>query len=316
VADSSTKFTRETHLGRWEIIYEVRPPTTFTRVHKDGSTETVNVAPYIVKAVLLHLAQWDAPGSEVYQGVRHISHDTDLPAAGVKRALRVLRDAGLLKRTSRGWHETSLSVLDWEALEKLRVPFKSTFAASPKAPPEMSDDEREVLDDLGPAIRPAPEPEVEPAADLVTQVRALPGIGEKLTAKDATWVAASLAKELGEEGATQALSLLAAKPVALLRAASANKSTTGYLRTCAVGAFRDEVIDQAMNVADRIRTREIGYFDFGANEALARAFHAALLSSPAFAAEFEVQEVTQDDGGWSVPLSPRAAAENNEVSNG
>ena len=62
-----------------------------------------------------------------------------------------------------------------------------------------------------------------------------------------------------------------------------------------------------MNVADRIRTREISYFDFGANEALARAFHAALLSSPAFEAEFEVQEVTQDDGGWSVPLSPRAA---------
>lgn len=335
----STKFvaTRETYRGRWEIIYEVRLPTvavtrrdkngktvvenlcTFVRHKKDGSDETVNVAPHIVKAVLLGLAQYDFPGSEVYKGVRNIVHATDVPKPSVDKAIRVLRDAGLLKRTPRGWHETSLSVLDWDALEKLRVPFRSTFSASaPKGPlPDLTEDEQEVLNDLGPAakpvaaVRPTPAPEVEPSTALMTQIRALPHIGEKLPNTDGRWVAARLTEALGEDGATQALSLLAENPAALIRAAGANKSKSGYLRTCAIKAFRDDAVSQAMDVADEIRAGEVNCSRPEGSEAYARAIHGALLSSP-FAQEFEVHEVAQGDAGWWVPLSPLAADKTTE----
>jgi len=308
--DSKAVPTRETAWGRWSIIREVRPPTKFTRRYKDGRTRTENVSPGIVKAVLLDLAQWDAPGSEVYKGVRNISHATGVSKPGVDKALRVLREAGLLKRTPRGIHQTSVSVLDWDRLEALRVPFRDTFVTR-----DANDDD---LDDLDlrpapPVEEPKPEPappsaQVEPSADLVASIRALKHIGDKLSPRDAQWVAANLAARAGEDGAIMALDYVEEK--ALAKASSPDiRKKAAYLLQCTIEAFRVALVDHVLIFAPQIRGSEgaTRMTLVGRSDACMRFYREALVGS--LAEEFEIGELSRDDEqGWFLPITPRAAA--------
>jgi hypothetical protein len=127
--------TRTTSGGRWWILNEVRVPSGYTSPGKpywvDGAqvpsqTKLVGVAPSVTKAVLLNLGQLDySDKRQNWWSVERIAHDTQLSKESVKKAIAVLLQCGILKeRVKRGWHRSSISILDWDLIETLRVPFR------------------------------------------------------------------------------------------------------------------------------------------------------------------------------------------------
>lgn len=121
--------TRDTQWGRWVIIRECRVPCEYTKAagskHAAGKEK---VAPSSVKAVLQELGQWDPKTRTIYQGIASIAHHTQLSERDVKRAIKALREAKLIRvRKSRGLGQTKITELNWDGIEKRRESFSVAF---------------------------------------------------------------------------------------------------------------------------------------------------------------------------------------------
>jgi hypothetical protein len=158
MSKSSQKALRGTHSGRWTIIDECRVPegfTTIPRQHKNKKTgvayttkaKPVSVNPAFTKAVLLALAKWDSgkpdkqgKARQNFTGLESICHSTQLGVRSVKYAIAVLKEAGILRKSWRGFQETCLSHLDWDKIQSLRVEFRADSAPALEAPQDATDD--------------------------------------------------------------------------------------------------------------------------------------------------------------------------------
>jgi hypothetical protein len=251
-----SKPTREKQWGRWAIIQEVRFPDHFKYKTKIGDWKKVMVSPATTKAVALELAQWDEPGKQVYKSVEYMAHNTHVPEDSVYKALRVLKEHKLLRRDPRGLGQSKLSVLDWNALEKLREPFrgKADEDALGSGEPE---DATEAEDGLAseqtidaPASTTAPaqtatslRKKVAAPAAVVDALLALEGADKRLPRADAGSLARGLVKDYGEDWTLFQIGKLSKET--LLRAWNGEtRNPAGYLRDCINKCFREWVRDE------------------------------------------------------------------------
>jgi hypothetical protein len=290
------KPSRLTQWGRWEIIREVRVPTTFERRKQGGTRETITVAAHIVKTVLLDLAQWDDPDATIYKGIANISHATALPSRSVDKALRVLQEHGLLRREVRGLGQTKRSVLDWDKLETLRVPFRDVYVPS-SAP--TSEDDSEGIETPVPITEGIKEP-----SPVAARLLALPHVGKKLTAKDADRLAAALSAKAGEDAAYMAVSVL--KEQTLVNAATA-KNPMGYIRTCLDGK-PEGWLEEGKHVAEGVRNGSIKRveaqkYDAEQRECLVRLWRSLIGD------EVEIPDFEWDGNTWLLDLALREQQE-------
>jgi DNA-binding transcriptional ArsR family regulator len=209
-------------------------------LHQEGSKKhgsaTINVSPHMVKAVLLDLAQWDHEDAEVYKGIANIAHATELPPRSVSQALKVLTEAGILTRKSRGMGKPKLSVLNWSLIESLQQPFAETFSEGAGGATQDPDDQ--------PFTKELPDDGSSSAAKALLELKF---VGEMLAPKDADRVAEGLSKKHGEEALLHAIAELPDKTLAL---ASKSDNPAGYLRACLDNALATKSSTGAVNSSD------------------------------------------------------------------
>jgi DNA-binding transcriptional ArsR family regulator len=218
----ASEASRKDQWGRWEIIRECRVPDHY--FDKKGQKRQVN--PWIVKTVLLDLAQWDSSDdAEVYKGVGNIAHATQLAKRNVELALYVLKQAGIIaERKWRGMGAPKRTHLDWEKIEELRQPFSATFAKSEPVTDQSFDEEL------------PPEPPSPVAEAMLT----LKFLGDKIRRKDADRLAASLLKKHDEDELLRVLASFEGTQLAV--ATREAKNSAAYLKVMienAMGAGAD-----------------------------------------------------------------------------
>lgn len=218
---------------RWHIIREVRVPTSYIKkAGKKQDAEKIEVQECIVKSVLLELAQWDHPDAEVYVGVEHIQHATGVPERQIYKAFRVLDEAGLLKRRSRGLGNPKLKILDWDKLEALREPFSVAYER------KRASKTADASNTAGPSEQPFKK-ELPPsdAPPVTAALLSLPHVGPKLLRKQADTLAASLTRSYAEADLLRVIVSFDEK--ALMKMVQVARSLPAYLRDSIENKLRE-----------------------------------------------------------------------------